>query len=134
MGKNDTPNGTLAKLSSRQRRAVAALVSEPTLAEAARAAGVSRKTLYRYLSERGFREALAEAQGDVLRLSGARVAGLLSRSLDVVGEKLCASVGSAPLHAAGLVIRHGTALLEYASLEERVRALEEKAERDKARQ
>jgi hypothetical protein len=126
MGDNDT----LGELSVRQRRAVAALLSEPTVAAAAKVAGVSRKTLYRYLAAPTFRAALAERQGDVLRMSAARLAGMLSQALDVVGLDLGAGVaGDMRLRAAGLVLRHVASLLEYASLEERVRSLEERANR-----
>lgn len=49
-------------LTARQRRAIAAIVATPTLEAAARAAGLSRRTLHRYREDPEFCRAVTEAQ------------------------------------------------------------------------
>lgn len=119
MSENDT-------LTAKQRRALAALLSEPTVKDAASKAGVSRKTLYRYLSEPAFQDALTGWQHQVLRGTSARLAGLLQKALDVIALDMEPGVdGGIQLRAAGLVLRHVAGLTEFVGLEERVRVLEE---------
>jgi hypothetical protein len=116
-----------------QKRALVALVSEPTVKAAAVAAGVGRATLYRYMASGAFRAALARRQSEVLAVSSLRLAGMLEAALDVVGRAVNGErVTTTELRAAALVLRHVTGLLEYASLEERVLALEERSERGEA--
>jgi len=52
------------KLTGRQRRAVVALLSAPTIAAAAKAARVSERTIYRFLSMPAFVRALARARAE----------------------------------------------------------------------
>lgn len=124
MSKNET-------LTARQRRAVAALVSEPTVARASGASGVSRATLYRWLNEPSFEAVLTRAQGDALRESVARLSGLMLASLGELAKTLTQSPNPAlRLRAADIALRHVLGLLEYADVERRLRALEERAEAD----
>ena len=116
-------------LSRRQKRALAALLSEPTTKAAAEKAGISRTTLYRYLAEPCFQEALAQQQRQVLRASAARLAALLERALDVLGETMASDEADSRLKAAALVVRHVARLTELAELQERVEILETRAVR-----
>ena len=116
-------------LTARQKRAIAALVSEPTVKAAADKAGISRKTLYRYLADDAFRAELSQAQSNVLRMSTLRLAGLLQKALDVIALDMLPGVdGKIRLRAATAVLRHITGLLEYADLEQRVSELERKVQ------
>lgn len=120
-------NETLTK---RQRRALAALVSEPTVERASVSAGVSRATLYRWLKEPSFDAALTRAQGDVLRESTARLSGLMLASLGELAKVLTESHYPAlRLRAADICLRHSLAILNYAELERRLSALEAQGER-----
>jgi hypothetical protein len=60
-------NGTLSELTARQRRAVAALVACPTMEEAARSARVGRTTLYTWLKDRTFADAVEQARKEQSR-------------------------------------------------------------------
>ncbi len=111
-------------LSTKQKRAIAALLTERTTAAAAQAAHVGERTLARWLTQASFQNELAAAQSDLLRLVGARLAGLLAASLAVVDEALHTSDERMRLQAAALVLRHVAALLEYAELEGRLERLE----------
>lgn len=121
-------NTSQNELSLRERRAVAALLSAPTVKEAARQAGVSRKTLYTYLARPQFAAALSEARAEARRLSAARLDGLLTEALDVIGADMSAGAGAQyRLRAAGLIVRYAAGLQEYLELEGRVSALEARA-------
>jgi len=113
-------------LNVRQRRVLSALLSEPTVKDAAKAAGVGRRTVYRYMAEPVFQAALRDAQGQMLRLAVARMAGLMEKALDVIGLDLEPGHDKAHirLRAAALVLRHYPGLVEVHNLEERVSALE----------
>ncbi len=75
-------------LTPRKRRALAALLTEPTVKAAATRAGVSRETVYKYLGDSEFQAALAVAQSSALRGVVARLVGLLGRALDVLATDL----------------------------------------------
>lgn len=116
-------------LTARQRRAVAALVSEPTIARASGASGVSRATLYRWLNVPSFEAALTRAQGDALRECVARLSGLMLASLGELSKTLTQSTNAAlRLRAADVALRHVLGILEYADVERRLRALEAREE------
>jgi len=57
-----TDNG----ISTKQQKAIAALLSERTARDAAKTAGVGERTLYKWLGEPGFRGALRSAEADIL--------------------------------------------------------------------
>ena len=62
-----------AKFGRKKEEAIAALLSERTIEEAARACGTSAKTLLRWLKVTEFRSAYLEARGQVLSQSNARL-------------------------------------------------------------
>ena len=51
---------------SRQEAALLALISEPTVAKAAEASGISQPTLFRYLQDTSFREEYQKAKRSLL--------------------------------------------------------------------
>ena len=53
-------------LTSKQRKALAAVLTEPTVAKAALTTGVAEVTLFRWLREPDFRTALREAEDEVI--------------------------------------------------------------------
>jgi hypothetical protein len=61
MAQNDTQ-----RLSPKQHKTIAALVSSPTVEAAALAAGVGERTVRRWLSDPAFRMALGVAESDVI--------------------------------------------------------------------
>jgi hypothetical protein len=54
------------KITPKVERAIAALVSEPTIAAAAEASGVAVRTLFRWLQDPDFREAYHEARRQII--------------------------------------------------------------------
>ena len=65
------------KLTSRQRMALPAVLSEPTIAEAAKKAKIGLSTLKRYLRDPLFREHLERAYAEAVAASMARLTRLL---------------------------------------------------------
>ena len=77
MGATDT-------LTPRQRGAVIALATAPTVEAAAAAAGVSRKTVYRWMDSPAFVAAVAAAQADVLTAAQRKFGVALSAATGVI--------------------------------------------------
>jgi hypothetical protein len=91
---------------------VAHLAIGQTIAQAARAAGMSEKTARRRLGAPSVRAAVQEAQADLTRHALARLRDLRNQGLDVVSEVLASDdePSALRLRAADLVLRHATAV------------------------
>lgn len=121
-----TRNVTDSILSPRQRKAVEALLVTGDVSAAAKEAGVSRESLYRWLKQPAFLEAVREAE--------ARALDELSRLLVRLGRSaattLAKAMGDAEtpaatrVRAADVVLARLLQLRELATLEARVADLE----------
>lgn len=120
-------NGTL---SSRQTRAIAALISSPSIAEAAELAKIGRRTLHNWLAEDAdFQQALSAAESaaisEAVRATGADMAANFATMREIRDDlELPASVR---LRAAQTLDGSLLRWREIASIEERLVALEERA-------
>jgi len=115
-------------LTSRQQRALVALLEEPTREDAAKRAGVNPATLYRWLREPAFREALAEARRDAFSQATTAIAAAASRVaaiLIAVAEDEQAAVG-ARVSACRAILEHARQAIEMDDLSERLDALEKR--------
>ncbi len=72
------------RLSAKQEKALAALLVSPTIAEAAKSAGVGETTLFRWLQEPAFQEAYRAARLQVLS-----AATMQLRQATVAADKTC---------------------------------------------
>ena len=121
MSENDTPK----KPTARQRKAITALLTTGDKNQAAEAAGVSRRTLYRWLHQAEFRaalqlaetEALDELSRELVRLAG-KAARTLERAMD------SAELDNARIRAADIVLSRLLQLRELVTIEQRLAALE----------
>jgi hypothetical protein len=86
-------------LTPAKRLAVAALVAGQTFCEAARVAGVNRRTLYEWRQEPAFKSAVERTSRDALDVVVVRVRNLMLRATRVVGEAMNAERESSPVHA-----------------------------------
>jgi hypothetical protein len=119
-------NRTLSALSSRQRKAVEALLSTGEPTAAAREAGIARDTLYRWLKEPAFLQAVRDAEAAAL--------DELSRLLVRLGRTAAATLAKAMsdpavpwatrVRAADASLGRLLQLRELATLEARVTELE----------
>ncbi len=105
---------------------MAAVLSAPTLREAARAAGVSEPTAWRYLRAPAVRQELAARQDGILGHVARRLACSMSAALDVLSSIMeDEAANAAPrVSAARAVLESGLRLAELVSLSERVAELE----------
>ncbi len=133
MGQNATPSNRAGHpspaLSTKQRRAVEALLATGEVTSAARTAGVSRATLHRWLTEPLFvaavRSAEAQALDDLSRMLvrlGRTAAGTLARAMADP-----ATPAATRVRAADAVLGRLLQLRELATLETRVGDLERTA-------
>jgi len=118
----------LENVTPKKRRAVEALLTNPDVTQAAKASGVSRNTLYRWMKEPDFMVAVANAEADAL--TG------MSRALVKLGDQAAAVLRDAMndpetpintrLRAADTVFSRLLQLRELVNVEKRVTELEER--------
>ena len=116
-------------LSRKQSKAIAALLSSRCVAEAAETARVGTRTLWRWLSDPTFREALSRAQSEALGIVTARLTALLGKSLDVLAADLDGDDAARASRAALGILSRFADLAEFADLADRVDRLERLVEK-----
>jgi len=114
-------------LSARQQRAIAALLTSKSVAEAAASAKVGERTLYRWLAEdRAFRAALLAAEGDLLATTTRRLLGLQGQALEALEYLLTRGESEGVrLRAAQVALELSLKLRELTCIEQRLQALEQ---------
>ena len=119
-------NGYDDGLTAPQHHAIMALLSEPSIAAAARHAGVGERTLHRWLREERFmgeyRRARREAFGQAIGLTQRASASAVATLLKIMHDSSAAS--SARVTAASQVLRFARESIEVDDLAERVEVLE----------
>jgi len=111
---------------------IAALAGGSTVEDAASAAGVGVATVYRRLKEPEFRARVDGARSEMIGRAVARLADASTAAVDRLTKLLTAESESVQLGAARNILELGAKLREHVDLAERVRALEEQHEREKA--
>jgi len=118
-------------LTPKKTRAVTALLSSRTATDAAATAGVTERTIGRWLAEdEAFTRALRQAEDAAIDGAVRRLVGLQGQALDVLQDTLTRE-GVAPtvrVRAACAVLDFLLRLRELRTLEERIAALEAQAE------
>jgi hypothetical protein len=113
-------------LSDKQRRAIAALLSEPTIRQAAESSKVSEATLYRWMADSQFAAALREARGRAFEsmLNSLQAAsGKAMETLNNVMDDEEASA-AARVTAARTILEMSLRARDLIEVENRLRALE----------
>ena len=119
-------NNVFLELSQNQRTVAEALLSGAGKDEAAEAAGVTRRTVDRYLNEPAFRTALEAATGDRIGDVSRRMVGAMDTAAGIMlalaeDEETPASVR---LRACIAIVEHGPKLFEIHDLVKRIEHLE----------
>jgi len=122
-------------LSAKQRRAVAALLTEPDTTAAAKAAGVSRDTLYRWLAEPAFQAALRDAEAGAIAAVSRALVRLAERAAATLDGAMTdpAAASSTKVRAADIVLARLLQVRELVALESRVAELEARYAADAGR-
>ena len=115
------------KLSPRQRRAILYLLSSRSVREASRKSGVPERTLYRWLQQPDFLQALRNAENQLLKDASRRLVFLSGQAIEVVTEILNSpdSSDNTRLRSAKIVFDNCLKIRKLIEIEEKVNSLEE---------
>ena len=117
-------------LTRKQEDAIVALLSNPRIEDAARAAGVGARTLMRWLKEPAFEKAYMKARRTAFRHSLARLQQMSGAAVSTLGKIMVdqSSPASTRVRAAECIINQGAKAIEMEDIEARVSELERAAE------
>ena len=113
-------------MTPRQQKALAALLTSPSKAAAAKAAGISPRTLRDYLSDQSFQAAYRDAFGnmveDATRQAQQAISPALSTLREIVEDR--EEDAQARISAARAIWSHGLKLIETTDILNRLQELE----------
>lgn len=115
-----------ANLTPRQRRAIAALLTERDIKTAALAAGVGYRSLIRWLDDPLFRAELAGAEGATIDAATRRLLALQAPAIDTIEQTMSDPANTAwlKLKAAQAIVDYSIKLRELRNVEQRLADLE----------
>ncbi len=122
--------GHSAKLGRKKEGAILALLSQRSVEEAARVAGVGARTLYRWMKEPEFDAAYRDAKRAVFSQSIARLHQLTSAAVTTLGKAMLDpnSPPATKVRAADSILDHTAKAIELEDFEARLAELERSAE------
>ena len=131
---NSQKSGHGSKFSSKKEAAVAALLSQRTIDEAAKTAGIGTQTLYRWLKLPEFQAAYLEARRATVAQSNARLQQYSSAAVSTLFKVMLDpdSPASTRVRAADSVLDHAKQSIDQEDIEVRVAALERAAQTGEA--
>jgi hypothetical protein len=115
-------------LTPKQLQALAELLKSGNVSKAAKAGGVDRRTVHRWLAEDpGFKRAVGEAEAAALTLAASGLVRLMDKAIRVFEVVLDSSTATTAqkLRAADSVLEKVIKLRELVTLEQRVKNLED---------
>ena len=120
------------ELNRNQVRAIDALLASPSVAAAARACGLSERTVWRYLADPEFKAELRRRQDQAIAATSAALAGLSGRAVEALRDLLADSECSQSVKArvALGVLSARREATELDDLSERVAELERRLSSD----
>ena len=115
-----------SKLTHKQQKAIAALLSQRSTEEAARRAGVGARTLYRWLKEPEFQKAYQDAMRTAFRQSIARLQQMTGPAVATLGRIMAdpAAPAASRVRASHYILEHAAEAIAFEQLEARVAELE----------
>jgi hypothetical protein len=128
--------GSGAKFGRKKEEAIAALLSQRNVEEAARAAGLGTRTLMRWLQIPEFQDAYRQARRDAFGQSIARLQHASSAAASVLLKVMLDpnAPASSRIRAADSVLDHAAKAIEIEDIEVRLSELERATEASKAMQ
>lgn len=117
----------MAELSTNQRKVLEALLSEPTVKEAAEVAGLTPRTVYRYLNDPAFKAELRKRQSEILAQTVAAMVGGRGTALETLHRAQTSETSSwsERIRAANYWLSHTQDAIELDVLTERLERLEQ---------
>jgi hypothetical protein len=118
----------MSTLNKRQKRVLAALLTCSTARATAKQADVCEKTVYRYLEDPAFKQALRARQDQVIAAAVAALSGLAGDAIDTLRGTLAnkETTAGVRVRAALGILDHVQRLTTFADLEQRLAELEAK--------
>jgi hypothetical protein len=113
-------------LTPKQEKAIGALLSQPTMEEAAEAAGVNRATIFRWLQQKEFQAAYTSARRESVKQAIARLQQTTSEAVDTLRDVMKSSTNfpAARVSAAKAILDYAMKAVELEDLTQRVEELE----------
>jgi hypothetical protein len=112
------------KLTRKQEQAIAALLTERTIGNAARKIKVGERTLRLWLSQPPFRQAYEKAKGELLAQTVALLTNAAGEAVETLRQCLQAQRDGDKIRAASALLDQLVRLREHGEVEERLKALE----------
>ena len=116
------------KRSRRQGLLIDALILERTVEDAARAAGVSKKTALTWLADPSFKAAFDRAAREVFSPAKAKLRAASGRAVDTLVNELDGDTAAGRIAAARAILDHNAKYAEIADLAAELEALKEQIE------
>lgn len=123
------------KLGPKKEKGIIALLTQRNVEEAARASGVSTRTLYRWLKQLDFKAAYLDARNSAYFQSMSRLHQMANPAVTTLGRALVdqSTPMATKVRAADKILEHGAKVLELEDLYIRLGKVERAAEMLKAR-
>jgi len=123
-------SGFCENLGRKQEAAILALLSSRTVEDAARAAEVTPRTLYRWMKEPEFDAAYREAKRAAFGQSIARLHQMASAAVTILGKVMIdpSTPPATKVRAADNILNHTVKAIEHEDTEARLAALERAAD------
>jgi hypothetical protein len=112
------------KLARKEQAAIIALLAHPTIPEAAKAAGISETTLWRWLQRDAFQEKYREAQSKVFDGALAKIQGATMEAVDCLRRNLTCKNPWVAVQAARIILHYSLKSREILDLTDRIAELE----------
>ncbi len=112
-------------LTRKQELAVASLLSTSTIKDAAKAAGVSEVTLWRWLQDADFSTHYRAARRQVVERAVSELQAATGEAVEALKRNLHCAHAATEVRAAQLIIEQSVKGIELMEMEERVKALED---------
>jgi hypothetical protein len=112
------------KLNGKQEKAIVALLAHETLKDAAKQAGISEPTLWRYMQDESFQAAYKLARRQAYEQGIGRLQSLMGDAVAALEKNLTCGKPEVENRAAQIIIEHSTKGIEIMELIERVDALD----------
>jgi molybdenum-dependent DNA-binding transcriptional regulator ModE len=110
-----------------------ALAAGSSVKQAAQAAGLSERTVYRRLANTGFQQRLSAIRDELITAALGELVGCASKAVATLRGLLEARDERVQLQAAKVLLEQALRLREAVALEQRLAALERRAERERRR-
>lgn len=117
----------------KQEEAIAALLTAPTLAKAAEVAGISERTLRRWLDDEQFAKAYRKTKGELVGFATGRLKGAMAKAVEALQDVAEAKDSPPParVSAARAILELGMYSHESEDLQAKIADLERIAQEDK---